>query len=56
VHGTHDGVIPLARATQSRDLLKSMGYNVEWHEYYMQHSLCAEEVQDIAAWLKKVLL
>jgi phospholipase/carboxylesterase len=55
VHGTHDGVIPVARAHQSRDLLQSMGYQVEWHEYMMQHSLCQEEVDDIAVWLKKVL-
>ena len=55
VHGIHDGVIPIARASQSRDLLRSMGYQVEWHEYTMQHSLCQEEVDHISAWLKKVL-
>jgi phospholipase/carboxylesterase len=55
VHGQHDGVIPIARAQQSRDLLKALGYSVEWHDYYMQHSLCQEEVDDISAWLKKVL-
>ena len=55
VHGLHDGVIPIARATQSRDLLKSMGYQVEWHEYVMQHSLCQDEIDHIGAWLKKVL-
>ncbi len=55
VHGRDDGVIPIARAEQSRDLLNSMGYQVEWHEYPMQHSLCQEEVDDIAAWMKKVL-
>jgi phospholipase/carboxylesterase len=55
VHGVHDGVIPIARAQASRDLLKALGYQVEWHEYMMQHSLCQEEVDDIGAWLKKVL-
>jgi phospholipase/carboxylesterase len=55
VHGRSDGVIPIARAEQSRDLLKSIGYQVEWHEYPMQHSLCQEEVDHIGAWLKKVL-
>jgi predicted esterase len=36
LHGArplHDGVIPIARAEQSRDLLKSLGYQVEWHDY-----------------------
>ena len=55
VHGQHDGVIPIARATASRDQLIALGYKVEWHDYPMQHSLCQEEVDHIGAWLKKVL-
>ncbi len=55
VHGRGDGVIPIGRAEQSRDLLKALGYQVEWHEYMMQHSLCQEEVDHIGAWLKRVL-
>lgn len=55
VHGRMDPVIPIARATASRDLLVEWGYKVEWHEYAMQHSLCQEEVDHISAWLKKVL-
>jgi phospholipase/carboxylesterase len=55
VHGRMDPVIPIQRATASRDLLVSLGYQVEWHEYMMQHSLCQEEVVHISAWLKKVL-
>lgn len=54
-HGTADPVVQIARAQQSRDLLTSMGYKVEWHEYRMQHSLCQEEIDAIGAWLKKVL-
>jgi phospholipase/carboxylesterase len=54
-HGSYDQVIPLAMATASRDKLHSLGYAVEWHEYPMQHSVCAEEVGAIAAWLRSVL-
>ncbi len=54
-HGTHDNVVPFARARESKDVLVSLGYQVEWHEYMMQHSLCLEEVQDISKWLRKVL-
>jgi len=54
-HGRADPVIPFIRAEQSRDLLKSLGYAVEWHEYPMQHSVCQEEIDDISSWLKKVL-
>jgi phospholipase/carboxylesterase len=55
VHGRMDPVIPVQRAIASRDLLLSLGYQVEWHEYMMQHSLCQEEVDHISAWLKKIL-
>ncbi|MCC2956800.1 alpha/beta hydrolase [Massilia sp. IC2-477] len=54
-HGTHDNVVPFARARESKDVLVSLGYKVEWHEYAMQHSLCLEEVQDISKWIRKVL-
>jgi phospholipase/carboxylesterase len=54
-HGRADPVIPLLRAEQSRDLLLELGYKLEWHEYMMQHSVCAEEVSDISAWLQNVL-
>jgi phospholipase/carboxylesterase len=54
-HGRQDHVVPFVRAEQSRDVLQGLGYTIEWHEYPMQHSLCFEEVQDISAWMKKVL-
>lgn len=54
-HGRYDNVVPFNRAEASRDLLVSLGYQLEWHEYAMQHTLCLEEVQHISAWLQKVL-
>ena len=54
-HGSHDGVIVLPRATASRDVLKSLGYALEWHEYPMEHSVCPEEIADLARWLRRVL-
>jgi phospholipase/carboxylesterase len=54
-HGRGDSVIHINRAVQSRDLLKTLGYAVEWHEYMMPHSVCEEEIDDISAWLKRVL-
>ena len=55
-HGRSAPVIPLARATASRDQLKAAGYAVEWHEYDMPHSVCEQEIRDIAAFLQRVLL
>jgi phospholipase/carboxylesterase len=54
-HGIHDPMIPLARAARSRDLLREQGYQVEWREYAMPHSVCLEEIADIGAWLTTVL-
>jgi len=54
-HGTHDPLIPLARAVQARDTLVSLGYRVEWHQYPMPHSVCDAEVLDIADWLRRIL-
>jgi phospholipase/carboxylesterase len=54
-HGRGDQVIPIIRAEQTRDLLQSLGYDVEWHAYQMPHSVCQEEVADIGAWLRRVL-
>ena len=54
-HGRSDTVIPLARAVASRDALQALGHSVEWHEYAMPHSVCAEEVADLNRWLLRVL-
>lgn len=54
-HGASDPVIPIARAGASRDRLKALGYQVQWHEYPMQHSVSAEELRDIAAFLTDAL-
>lgn len=54
-HGTSDPVIPLARAVASRDALVAAGYAVQWHQYPMPHSVSAEELRDLAQFLKRVL-
>ena len=54
-HGLQDGVVPPALGTASRDALLSLGYQVRWQTYSMQHSVCAQEVADIAQWLQQVL-
>jgi phospholipase/carboxylesterase len=55
VHGRSDGVIPIARATATRDMLLGLKQPVEWHDYPMEHSVCMEEVQALNQWLLKVL-
>jgi phospholipase/carboxylesterase len=54
-HGVNDPVVPYAMGAGSRKLLEAMGYNVAWHDYPMQHSVCLEELRDIDAWLRGIL-
>ena len=54
-HGTHDPMILIARAQESRDLLLRQAYAPEWHEYRMEHSVCPQEIADIGVWLRRVL-
>jgi phospholipase/carboxylesterase len=54
-HGEHDDIIPIARAGQSRSTLEAAGYRIEWHSYPMPHSVCAEEIADIARFLVRTL-
>ena len=46
-HGRQDPVVPIERAIASRDALRALGHEVEWHDYPMEHSVCAEEIADL---------
>ena len=54
-HGSQDPMIALSLAERSRAALAALGYVVEVHTYPMPHSVCAEEIRDIASWLSRVL-
>lgn len=54
-HGGADGVVVIGRAQASREQLETLGYQVDWHDYPIEHSVCLEEVQDLSAWLQQLL-
>jgi phospholipase/carboxylesterase len=54
-HGEYDNMIGIDRALQTRQALEALGYPVEWHDYPMPHSVCPEEIGDIADYLIRVL-
>ena len=54
-HGEQDEMVVMPRATASRDALQALGYNVQWQQYPMPHSVCMEEVADLNRWLLQVL-
>jgi phospholipase/carboxylesterase len=54
-HGQQDPVVPLQLGELSRDALQTLGYAVDFRSYDMPHSVCTDEVRDIASWLSRVL-
>ena len=54
-HGSLDPVVEPQLGETSRALLVAAGYEVEWHSYPIGHSVCAEELAAVAAFLQRVL-
>ena len=54
-HGLHDPMLPLAMAAQGREQIAALGYQIEWHQYPIPHSVSTEEIADVARWLERVL-
>ena len=54
-HGTLDTVIPVEAARSSSAFLEANGYKPEYNEYEMAHQITEDVLQDLAAWLRRVL-
>lgn len=50
-HGSDDPVVAYKLGLKSRRLLEQQEYNVQWHEYPMEHSVCGAEINHISSWL-----
>ena len=53
-HGVQDPVVPYFAGKHAYTGLHTAGFNITWREYPMQHSVCAEEIQDLSAWFKNI--
>lgn len=51
-HGTEDQVVLPKFGELSRDAMLAQGLDVQWHSYAMAHSVCPQQVSDIAQWLR----
>lgn len=47
-HGILDSVVAVETAKSAYNALKNMNYDIEWHDYLMEHAVCGEEVADIS--------
>lgn len=53
-HGTHDGVLPVSDARNTKKLLESLQIKTSYHEYPSEHSISQANLEDFAAWLKGI--
>ena len=54
-HGIMDPVVPMQLGQQVNNALAAMEYNIEWHEYPMEHAICLEEIKHISAFINRIL-
>lgn len=53
-HGVQDPVVGITYARQATQCLQSFGLSYDWKEYRMEHSVCYDEIVDIAAWMMRI--
>jgi phospholipase/carboxylesterase len=49
--GTQDTIVPPLFGEVSVKALKNIGVSVDFHSYPMGHSVCEEEIKDLAGWI-----
>ncbi|WP_333971182.1 alpha/beta hydrolase [Alteromonas mediterranea] len=54
-HGEQDEVIPVFMGNAAFKTLNECGFKATWQTYTMQHNVCMQELNDISAWLQKLL-
>lgn len=54
-HGVYDDVISIDLCKISLQALQGNHLAVDWHEYNMAHSVCAEEIVDIRHFIQRIL-
>jgi len=51
-HGLQDPIVPVDLGRTSRERIGALRAAPEWHEYPMAHGVCAQEIDDLGAWLR----
>lgn len=55
MHGSQDPVVAPNLGEEALTSLTDLGYRPLYKQYPMEHSVCAEQVSDISAWIQKIL-
>ena len=52
-HGILDSIVDIESGKAVFNTLQAANHSIEWHDYLMEHSVCPEEIKDIAAFINK---
>lgn len=50
-HGILDAIITIEIGKATFELLTTLGYEIEWHDYLMEHSVCVEEINHVSTFM-----
>ena len=53
-HGSLDPMIPISFGKTSAEKLISLGYQVKWKSYPMEHNVVMEQIKDIGEWINSL--
>ncbi len=53
-HGILDSVVAIESGKAVFDTLHAQNYPIQWHDYVMEHSVCVEEIEHIAAFINGI--
>jgi phospholipase/carboxylesterase len=54
-HGRFDPVVPFAAGEDAARRLRTLGFDVDFHAYAMQHQVCLEEIDALRDWFDRRL-
>jgi len=54
-HGNIDPVVNQSLGLKAQSDLTTLGYQIQYHDYPMEHQVCYEQVKDIADWIQAKL-
>ncbi|MBT8347203.1 MAG: carboxylesterase [Desulfofustis sp.] len=55
-HGLYDPVVPERLGREARGFMEEHGYAPVYRTYPMEHNVCAEQIEDIGAWFRVVMV
>jgi len=55
-HGILDAVVAIELGKSVFDKLSATGYNIQWQDYLMEHSVCVEEINHISEFMNAIFV